>query len=269
MANDIRKLQGTWHVTSLEIDGKETPPSALTGAKIVIDKEAFTSIGMGNTYGGRVELIPAKGPKAFDLVFDRGPEKGNRNRGIYKLADDTWTICLSTVGTARPRTFTTKPGSGFALEVLRRTPAGPEAPAPAKSRVRANEPAADSQAAGPPTEIDGEWDMTEAVLNGKPLAPDMVKWCRRITRGDLTTVLAGPQTMLKARFQLDPSARPRAIDYVVLEGADKGKAQAGIYELDGKTLRICMAAPGKSRPIDFSWATGDGRSFTAWRLGKR
>jgi uncharacterized protein (TIGR03067 family) len=94
------------------------------------------------------------------------------------------------------------------------------------------------------------------------------KWCQRITRGDVTTVLAGPQVMLKARFTLDASRTPKAIDYVNLEGPQARKPQAGIFELTGATLRICMSAPGKPRPGEFASKAGDGRSFTSWRLAR-
>lgn len=35
-------------------------------------------------------------------------------------------------------------------------------------------------------------------------------------------------------------------------GTNAGKSQAGIAELNGDTLKICMAALGKPRPADFS-----------------
>ena len=43
-----------------------------------------------------------------------------RNRGIYTLDGDTWTICLATRGDARPRSFATRPDTGYALETLER-----------------------------------------------------------------------------------------------------------------------------------------------------
>jgi uncharacterized protein (TIGR03067 family) len=71
--------------------------------------------------------------------------------------------------------------------------------------------------------------------------------------------------MLTARFQLDVSTNPHQIDYLNLEGKDAGKPQAGIFELKGETLRICMAPPKKPRPAEFSSQSGDGRSYTTWR----
>jgi uncharacterized protein (TIGR03067 family) len=107
--------------------------------------------------------------------------------------------------------------------------------------------------------------MVSAVIDGKPLADDMIKWCKRITTGNVTRILAGPQSMLDAEFTLDASHTPRHIDYLNRSGKNSGKRQAGIYEIDGDILRICTAPPGGRRPADFSSKKGDGRSFTVWR----
>ena len=110
--------------------------------------------------------------------------------------------------------------------------------------------------------------MVAAVFNGAVMAETMVKWCRRITRGHTTSVVAGPQVMLKAAFTLDESRVPQEIDYVNLEGANARKRQAGIVEMNEGILRICMSAPGKPRPREFASKPGDGRSYTTWRLVK-
>jgi uncharacterized protein (TIGR03067 family) len=271
---DLDKLQGSWHVTSLEIDGSEMPAAALPEATITIRGDAFTSRGMGFDYAGTIELSPEKEPKTFDLIFTAGPPEGMRNRGIYTLDDDTWTICIATRGDARPRRFATKPDSGLALETLKRGKPGrhPErsegsAVSPAQQQILrfAQDDKLGAQDDTTPTEIEGEFPMVSAVIDGKPLAPDMVKWCKRITRGNVTQVLAGPQSMLDAEFTLDPSKAPGHIDYVNRSGKQKGKKQAGIYEISDGLLKICVAPPGGARPTDFSSKKGDGRSLTVWR----
>lgn len=263
---DLEKLQGTWYIISLESNGQKMPAAAFDGAQIMIEDEKFTSIGMGATYKGKIEFDDSKKPKTFDLIFTAGPQKGTRNLGIYKLTGSSWTICLATQGTERPRKFATQPGTGIALETLERKP-------PAKERAKkAARPAAsiDEEAArnGSPTEIEGEWAMLSGVFNGQPLQPDWVKFCKRVTRGNVTTVVAGPQTMLKARFTLDTSKMPNAIDYVNLHGSNKNKSQLGIFECNGDELKICVSAPGKPRPNDFSSKRGDGRNYTVWKFGK-
>ena len=264
MPVDRDLLQGSWRLTALETDGSPTPAGALTGASIAITGQTFRSTGMGETYEGRFELDETSRPRTIDLIFTSGPQAGTRNLGIYTLKGHTWTICIATRGTTRPSAFATAPGSGLALETLRRDSRAErdrgESSAPAAGR-----PPAIPAGSGPATDLEGEWTMTAAVFNGAPMSDEMVAYCTRVTRGDVTTVLAGPKVMMSARFTLDAAASPRAIDYVNLVGANAGSTQAGIYEVAGDELRISMALPGKPRPKDFATAKGDGRTLTAFR----
>jgi uncharacterized protein (TIGR03067 family) len=107
--------------------------------------------------------------------------------------------------------------------------------------------------------------MVGAVFNGREMPENMTQWCRRTMHGDLTKVVAGPNLMLEARFTLDLATDPWQIDYVNTAGSDKGKAQAGIAQLNGDTLQICMGAPGAARPDDFTSVADDKRSYTIWR----
>ena len=106
--------------------------------------------------------------------------------------------------------------------------------------------------------------MVSGVLNGVPMEESTVQWVRRKTIGDETTIYAGPQVMMKMKFTADSSKSPKTIDYVNTGGSNKGKTQEGIYDLDGKILRVCMAAPGTRRPKEFDSKAGDGRMFTVW-----
>ena len=280
MPTDLDKLRGTWRITALESDGQTVPTASLRGADVVVTDTKFKSTGLGQDYEGRLEVDNTKTPKTVDFVFTSGPQAGARNLGIYRLAGDTWTICLATRGTKRPKTFVTAPRTGLALETLRRAvgqsartgmrrkgsvgPAQPVEP----GRIRDGS-ATVNLSAGPPTELEGEWQMTAGVFNGAPLEATMVAYCKRITRGNITTVFAGPNVMMQARFTLDAEATPRHIDYVHLAGATKGKSQQGIYELAAGILMISMAAPGKPRPADFTVKTGDGRTYTAFSFTKK
>ena len=268
MPTDLDRLQGSWKITSLESDGQRASPGLLTEARIIVSGNTFTSLGMGAPYSGTMTLRRSGALKTFDLHFTSGHAQGTTNVGIYKLAGNTWTICLSTQSPTRPTRFATRAGTGLALEVLTREldlPTTAAATAAAGTPLPVKSPSRKAAPTGPPTEIEGEWRMVSAVFDGQPLADDMVKWCTRTTRGDNTVVMAGPQTMVNARFTLDRSNRPGAIDYVNLHGSAKGKTQLGIYELDGDRLSICMAPPGKPRPTAFESTARDGRSLTVWR----
>lgn len=41
-------------------------------------------------------------------------------------------------------------------------------------------------------------------------------------------------------YQIDPTQRPRAIDLTILSGPKQGRTDRGIYEIEGKVLRICI-----------------------------
>ena len=226
MAGDLDKLQGTWRIVSLESDGATMSPAMLDDARVVVKGGTFVSLGMGGTYEGTMRVDAKKTPKQFDLVFTAGHAKGTRNPGIYKIVGGRWTLCLATRGAERPKTFATKAGSGIALETLVRDDSPKLSKVPEVSTKRA--PSSPPVKSGPPTTIEGEWEMVSAVFGGKPMDASMVKWCRRITRGSLTTIVAGPQTMLQATFVLKPGRTHGLIEYMNLHGGNKGKAQAGI-----------------------------------------
>src|SRR5262249_7687333 len=119
MKKAIEKLQGTWEVVSLEIEGRPMGESGFRGSRIVVKGDTFATCSMGATYRGTLRVDAAKKPGALDLLFEEGPEKGNRSLGIFELDGDTWKICLTVHGDTRPRAFETRPGSGLALETLK------------------------------------------------------------------------------------------------------------------------------------------------------
>ena len=132
MPKDLDSLQGSWSITALEVEGQPMPAAMLSDARVVIKNGRFTSTGMGAVYEGVLELDSSKNPRKLDMKFDAGPEKGATNPGIYELDGDVLRICFNTRGSARPSSFATTPGSGFALETLTR------AAAKAKKKLTAN-----------------------------------------------------------------------------------------------------------------------------------
>jgi uncharacterized protein (TIGR03067 family) len=258
---DLDLLQGSWSVTALEVEGLKMPAATLAEARIVVKGNRFTSTGMGAVYKGTLELDASKSPRQLNMKFDAGPEKGNTNPGIYELHGDRWRICLATRGDVRPSSFASVPGSGFALETLTRG----DAPAPAKAKARASRKPAPATPSSASTEFEGEWRMIYASIDGHPMDESLVKWVKRVTQGNHTTVYAGPQVMMKVDFTSDPSKSPKAIDYVNTAGSNKGKTQYGIYEFEGDILKLCVSAPGAARPTRFQSAQGDRSMLTVWK----
>ena len=95
MTSDLDRLQGSWAVASLEVDGQAVPASTLAAAGIAIDGNRFTSSGMGSVYEGTLALDASARPARIDMRFDRGPETGDTNPGIYRLEGDSWKLCLA------------------------------------------------------------------------------------------------------------------------------------------------------------------------------
>lgn len=120
MNKDIDRLQGNWRLKSLVVDGAALSAGMIGQARVSIDGQRFRSLGMGSTFEGLMHVDHGRKPKSFSIKFTRGPEKGNVNHGIYELKGDKWRLCIATRGGPPPSDFESKPGSGFAIEVLER-----------------------------------------------------------------------------------------------------------------------------------------------------
>lgn len=118
-------------------------------------------------------------------------------------------------------------------------------------------------------QLQGEWSMASAGGGGQALPSDMLKNSKRVCKGDETTVVVGGQLLMKAKVTLDPSKKPKSIDYRVISGPNAGKTQLGVYELNGDTVRFCFSAPGMDRPTDFTAKAGDGRTSSVWKRDKK
>src|SRR5215813_8195054 len=152
---DLDRLQGSWNIDFLEVDGTAMPSPP--DSRIVIEGDKFQSLGMGAVYEGKLEIDARRKPKQFDLVFTDGPEKGNRSLGIYELKGDSWKICFTVTGKRRPSKFETTAGSGLALETLTRGMAESIQPAENAALPRPLAPDPRPPSSDPAPEIEGEW----------------------------------------------------------------------------------------------------------------
>jgi uncharacterized protein (TIGR03067 family) len=115
-------------------------------------------------------------------------------------------------------------------------------------------------------QLQGEWTMVSASADGQSMSEDMLKQMKRVCKGDEITVTMGDQVFLKAKITIDPSKKPKTIDYDMTEGFSKGKKQLGIYELNGDTFKACFNSAGAERPTEFK--SGEGLTLSEWKRKK-
>jgi uncharacterized protein (TIGR03067 family) len=118
-------------------------------------------------------------------------------------------------------------------------------------------------------QLQGEWSMVSGSADGQPMPDEMRKQMKRVCKGDETTTTMGGQMFIKAKITIDPSKKPKTIDYQMTDGVTKGKTQLGIYEVDGHTFKSCFGKPGAERPTDFTSKPGDGRTLSVWKREKQ
>lgn len=118
------------------------------------------------------------------------------------------------------------------------------------------DPASGDEAKEDQDKLQGTWQATEGLSEGKPLSREQVQRLKAVFSGEKMSIspLDGDgKKALENTFRVDPSKTPRAIDATRAEGGGKGKTVRGIYELDGGTLKLCLTSRfERERPTEFA-----------------
>ena len=118
--------------------------------------------------------------------------------------------------------------------------------------------------------LKGTWKLNSLVNSGLPTRARLSRGAFLIIDG-LTYQLQVGKEDLHGTFKLDPAAKPKQIDLIVLEtkGKEKGKVKArlhGIYKMESDRLTLCWTAASKPRPRKFVSKVGsEVRLLTAER----
>jgi uncharacterized protein (TIGR03067 family) len=273
----LRALEGHWHVVGLQIDGAEMPAATFARARLLMDGDRFRMESPEGNYDGTFTIDTSVEPMRIDIDFVEGPDAGNSSHGIFELDGDQLTICLGLVGASRPVGFSTSPGSGHALQRLRRAsprrPAGvtggtPPPAAPAtdfETELTADAASFDVEMTPLLQRLEGEWSAVAIVRDGQEMPTDWLSFGSRTATGNEVKVVFGGQVMVHAKVRIDERATPAAVDYLNLSGSQKGKLSLGIMDWVGDDARFLMAVPGKPRPTSFAIAPGKGQTLSRWR----
>ena len=99
--------------------------------------------------------------------------------------------------------------------------------------------------------LQGTWTLVAMEVDGKAVEADKLKSVTLTIKDTKYSLLAGKQ-LHEVEITLDASKKPKEIDMRFLDGANKDRVGRGIYQLEGKTLKICRGLdPQQERPKDF------------------
>jgi uncharacterized protein (TIGR03067 family) len=122
--------------------------------------------------------------------------------------------------------------------------------------------AAGPQGENPKTDkelIQGTWVIVSAKEGGRD-TPEP-RGTRIIITADLLTFqpknAQSEKDTLGLSYTLDPTQRPKAIDTSHELEPGKPFIDLGVYSLDGDTLKLCLEAAGKPRPITLESGAGE------------
>jgi uncharacterized protein (TIGR03067 family) len=116
--------------------------------------------------------------------------------------------------------------------------------------------------------LEGTWVATSAEANGEAFSDEATKSMKLVVKGDKYTFTMGGEHE-KGTLKLDPTKKPKTIDIHITEGTEKGKTQLGLYELEGDTLKVCVAEAEKDRPKEFGSKEGSGHGLLVFKRSEK
>lgn len=105
----------------------------------------------------------------------------------------------------------------------------------------------------------GTWRPISTENNGNKAPEEILKEIRWARDADGKWAMQrDDKTVLEWTVKkIDATKKPKTIDLEVTFGSHKGQIYRGIYELNGDTLRVCLAQPERTeRPTEFSGRKG-------------
>ena len=112
---DLERLQGTWTMQALEINGKDVPPQQFQDTLLIVKGDDYsTKVKDRMPPGFRLKLDPSKNPPAVDMIQKMPDGSETVIKGIYKIENDTFKLCRGlTAKQERPNQFATWPDTNY------------------------------------------------------------------------------------------------------------------------------------------------------------
>jgi len=105
----------------------------------------------------------------------------------------------------------------------------------------------------------GTWRATSLEVDGNKASEDDARKITVVNREDGTWIIqVDGKEIHKGTSEIDPTKKPKTIDFIPDDGPEKGKTFLGIYQIEENTRKLCFAPSGKDRPTEFSSNPGSG-----------
>ena len=104
---------------------------------------------------------------------------------------------------------------------------------------------------------DGTWKIVGLVVDGNETNKENLKNLIVVNAPDGTWSLRSEgKEVSKGGSTIDPTKKPKTIDFTPTSGGGNGKEYLGIYQLGKNRRKLCFAAAEYGRPAKFSSETG-------------
>jgi uncharacterized protein (TIGR03067 family) len=104
---DLKELEGTYSVTTLQVGGKVLPKEDAQKTKVRFKGDVLSIIIGGQEKASQIKVDASKKPHTIDIAPNEGPDKGKTYLGIYKIDKSDLTLAFIKSG-ERPKEFTSE-----------------------------------------------------------------------------------------------------------------------------------------------------------------
>jgi|688.fasta_scaffold32680_5 uncharacterized protein (TIGR03067 family) len=106
-------------------------------------------------------------------------------------------------------------------------------------------------------QIQGNWRIIGLEINGNKAKEEDARKLMVINGDDGSwKLMSEGKELCRGTSTIDPTAKPKQLDFAITEGSGAGNQYHAIYDLGDKKRKMCFASKNKERPTDFVSATG-------------
>ena len=120
---DMAALNGTWVLSSLEVNGQKLPDDAIANAVMIVKDGTYSFKIQDESEEGTFKVDSTKKPATINLDIKTGMSKDMKQLGIYDLKEGVWKLCLNEPGEGvRPKEIHANKDSKQLLFVFKKKP---------------------------------------------------------------------------------------------------------------------------------------------------